>query len=236
MSTLAEAPRSILAPGAIIPRHVHAAAYATVVLDGGYQEAGECGRWRVQAGDVLLHAPFSAHWDQAPARGARVLNLVVAGSVQRSACGQVEDLDQVLRLAERDPVEAATALLRGWRPGQAGLSDAPDLLARTLSVPDASGVRAWSQANGVSRATAFRWFRAAYGVGPARYRTEARARLAWHMIVHGTAGLAAIAAAAGYADQAHMTRAVKAFTGRSPGAWRARGAPATFVQDRRRRG
>jgi AraC-like DNA-binding protein len=55
-----------------------------------------------------------------------------------------------------------------------------------------------------------------YGVGPTRYRIEARARFAWQMIIEG---VAEIAAAAGYADQAHMTREVKAFTGRSPGAW-----------------
>jgi AraC-like DNA-binding protein len=40
------------------------------------------------------------------------------------------------------------------------------------------------------------------------------------VIVDDAAGLAEIAAPAGYADQAHMSREVKAFTGRSPGPWR----------------
>jgi AraC-like DNA-binding protein len=219
MSIAPERPRSILAPGMIIPRHVHAQAYATVVLEGSYQEAGECGRWRVRAGDVLLHAPFSAHCDQTPARGARVLNLPVAPP-GRSACGCIDDPDLVVRLAERDPQEAAAVLMAGWRPGGGGMADAPDLLARALSGPSRPGVQDWARANHISRATAFRWFRSTYGVAPTRYRTEARARLAWRMIVDGTAGLAEIAAAAGYADQAHMSREVKAFTGRSPGAWR----------------
>jgi AraC-like DNA-binding protein len=219
MSIASERPRSILVPGMIIPRHVHAQAYATVVLEGSYQEAGECGRWCVRAGDVLLHAPFSAHCDRAPARGAHVLNLPVAPPA-RSACGRIDDPDRIVRLAERDPREAAAALMAGWRPGDGGMADPPDVLARVLSGAGRPGVEDWARANHISRATAFRWFRSTYGVGPTRYRTEARARLAWRMIVDDAAGLAEIAAAAGYADQAHMSRAVKAFTGRSPGAWR----------------
>ena len=189
-----------------------------------YEEAGECGRWQARAGDVLLHAPFSAHRDQAPPRGAKLLNLPMPTSVRQSGCGRLADPDLVARLAERDPTEAAVALMRGWHPVAHGQTDAPDLLARALSAPNALGVQAWSRQHGVSRETAFRWFRATYGVGPARYRLEARARLAWRMIVDGASGLAEIAAAAGYADQAHMNRDIKAFTGRSPGAWRACGA------------
>ncbi len=224
MSSASLTPCCVLAPGETILRHVHAQAYATVVLDGGYEEAGECGRWQVRAGDVLLHAPFSAHWDQAPRRGARLLNLPMPASVRQSACGSVDDPDLLVRLAERDPLEAAAALMQGWQPGQNGLADVPDLLAQALSDPHAPGVQAWSGQYGVSRETAFRWFRSAYGVAPTRYRIEARARLAWRMIVDCVASLAEVAAAAGYADQAHMSRDVKAFTGRAPGAWRAQPA------------
>ena len=46
-----------------IARHRHTGAYATIVLAGAYEEAGDAGRFRVGAGDVLLHAPFSAHRD-----------------------------------------------------------------------------------------------------------------------------------------------------------------------------
>jgi AraC-like DNA-binding protein len=221
LTNFSHTPSCVLASGGTIPRHVHSHAYATLVLEGGYQEAGECGRWNVQAGDVLLHAPFSAHWDHAPTRGARVLNLPIPISVLRSDCGRIDDVESVIRLAERDSLEAATLLMRGCRHAQRGLTDAPDLLARALSDPDPLSVQAWSLANGISRATAFRWFRASYGVDPTRYRIEARARSAWQMIVNGTESLADVSATAGYADQAHMNRHVKAFTGRSPGAWRA---------------
>jgi len=222
MSAHRPVPCCSLAPRETIARHVHPRAYATLVLEGGYEEAGESGRWQVRAGDVLLHAPFSAHWNHAPMRGARVLNLPLSDVVRHSACGRVDDPDAIARVAANDPREAAHALMQAWRAGEQGLADTPDLLARALSDPDGARVQAWSREQGIARATAFRWFRAAYGVGPTRYRIEARARRAWRTIVDSTADLAEVAAAAGYADQSHMNRDVKAFTGYSPGGWRSR--------------
>jgi AraC-like DNA-binding protein len=66
----------------------------------------------------------------------------------------------------------------------------------------------------------WRQFRIAYGVDAATYRSEARTRHAWRRIVQTATPLVEVAADAGFADQSHMTRAVKALTGRSPGAWR----------------
>jgi len=213
--------RSALAPGETIPRHIHDEAYAAVVLDGGYEEAGENGRWRVQAGDVLLHGRFSGHWNHRPGR-ALVLNLPLAGGAAAlPAMARADDPDLLARLAERDPLEAAAVLLETLRPGPAGLADAPDRLAQALSGDAPPAVEAWARQQGVTRETAFRWFRDAYGVGPARFRVEARARRAWRSIVDGAAPLAEIAAEAGFADQAHMSRDVKSLTGRAPGAWRA---------------
>lgn len=220
MPTVRPSPCSLLAPGAAVARHGHAQAYASVVLQGGYQEAGDGGRWDVAAGDVLVHAPFSAHCDRASATGARVLNIALPRSIARSARGAAADIDQVIRLAARDPREAAEALMRGWREGGPGWVDAPDLLARTLCGPEANGLALWASTAGVSRATAFRWFRLAYGVAPTTYRIECRARAAWRLIVDSPDGLADIAVAAGYADQPHMNRDVRSLTGRSPGAWR----------------
>ena len=211
--------RHALIPGETIPRHIHDEAYAAVVLDGGYEEAGECGRWRVRAGDVLLHGRFSAHWNHRPGK-ALVLNLPLATDMPLPAMMRASDPDLLARLAERDPIEAAAALTETLRPGQMALADTPDQLAQALSNDDAPAVEAWARDHGVTRETAFRWFRDAYGVGPARFRVEARARRAWRAIVEGDATLAQIAADLGFADQAHMSRDVKDLTGRAPGAWR----------------
>ncbi|MET3667922.1 helix-turn-helix domain-containing protein [Caulobacter sp. 1776] len=56
-----------------------------------------------------------------------------------------------------------------------------------------------------------------------RRRVEARARRAWALITGTMDTLASIAAETGFTDQAHMTRDVKALTGKAPGAWRRAG-------------
>lgn len=134
---------------------------------------------------------------------------------------RLDDPDEAIRLARSDGRTAAQWLLAAARPGDARLDDAPDRLAATLSVEDPVSLTVWSDAHGVTRETAWRWFTAAYGVGPARYRVEARARRAWRRLTGGDEPLAGIALSEGFADQAHMSRDVRALTGRPPGAWRA---------------
>jgi AraC-like DNA-binding protein len=212
-------PTSELGCRSSLPRHLHCEAYATLVLEGGYEEAGEAGRWRVRPGQVLLHAPFSIHRNRSLERGARLVNLPLVLKAGASSCGTVADPDLVVRLAERDPIAAAESLLEGWRENIPPLDDAPDRLSQILAGPDVIPIRAWAEAEGVARQTVFRGFRALYGVSPTRYRVEARARRAWKLIMAGDLGLAEAALAAGYADQAHMCREVKALTGQTPGAW-----------------
>jgi hypothetical protein len=53
-------------PPPLIGRHVHTRAYAALVLSGCYEEAGDSGRHRVQAGNVVLHEAFEAHLDRIP--------------------------------------------------------------------------------------------------------------------------------------------------------------------------
>jgi AraC-like DNA-binding protein len=207
-----------------IARHQHAEPYVAVVLEGAYEEAGEAGRYRARAGDVLVHAPFSAHQDYLIARGARratsVLNLPLPFAfAMRSLAGRIADTDLLVRIAERDALEAAQCLLEMLTPLER-LHDAPDRVAHLLDDSSPTSVAECANDLGVSRATAFRWFKQAYGVAPARFRVESRARRAWQQIVATRRPLADIAAALGFADQAQMTRDVRALTGRTPGVWR----------------
>ena len=211
--------RPQLVDGEFIPRHYHALPYAAIILEGGYEEAGESGRWRVIAGDVVVHAPFSAHRNYS-AHGARVVNLPIPPYAGESQCGCIDDPERIARLAARDPIEALIEMTERWRTTTSGPIDEADVLASVLKEPNPPSIEAWSAQSGYSRHTVFRHFRAAYGVGPNRYRVEARARRAWRMIVMGLGTLAEIAATAGFADQAHLQRDVKALTGRTPAAWR----------------
>lgn len=220
--TTSAAPLKSLDPGLRLARHGHARAYATIVLDGGYAEFGETGAIEAGPGDVVIHACFCAHADRAGERGARLINLPLAG---RPATGITRpgDLDDVLRLARRDPL-AAGAMLAGASVLAANREeDWPDLLATRLR--EAAGLAGFAREIGIRPETLSRGFKARYGVSPQRFAHEARARRAWRAIVDTRELLGRIALETGFADQAHMTRAVRDLTGAPPGAWRRTPAP-----------
>jgi AraC-like DNA-binding protein len=219
---------SRLAPASEIARHRHVGGYATLVLYGAYEEAGDSGRFRVEAGDVLLHAPFSAHHNRIAKSQTLVLDLALPFDGRNwSPRGRPCDPDAVVRAARRDAVEATALLLESLAPLDRAETDLPDLMARDLSDDPGLSIGDWAMRHGLARETAWRQFRKAYDVEPVAYRAEARARHAWRLVMQTPMTLAEIAIAAGFADQAHMTRAVKALTGQPPGRWRI----ATSVQD-----
>lgn len=211
--------RQQLDPDTRLSRHRHTQAYAAIVLSGGYREAGNAGRWHAQPGDVLIHTAFSSHLDHVVAPTA-ILNLPVPPALHVPSHARVRDPDLLVRVAERDPLEAAGILLEQLLPGSPAMDEPIDRLAALLSAPGAPSIEAWSRLAGVRRETLFRRFRRAYGTSPTQYRVEARARLAWCEITAGDLPLAGIAANLGFADQAHMSRAVRALTGLAPGQWR----------------
>src|SRR5690606_28516839 len=74
---------SLLASGRTIERHRHPAPYATIVLSGSYEEAGDAGRATAAAGEALLHAPFSCHRNRISAQRTRVLDLPLPFDARR---------------------------------------------------------------------------------------------------------------------------------------------------------
>ena len=207
--------------GGTIERHGHAAPYATVVLGGSYEEAGDAGRTVAIAGDVLLHAPFACHRDLVSGTRTQVLDLPLPFDARRRpARARLADPDFAVRLAERDPHEAALWVLDQLAPLAMECDDLPDRLAAALRAAEPAQIGHWAAQNGFSREHVSRQFRLAYGVTAARYRTENIAREAWFAAVGGDETLAQVAAATGFADQAHMSRAVAWLTGHPPGVWR----------------
>ena len=202
--------------GGRMERHRHAAAYAALVLSGGYVEAGDRGRFHARPGQVLIHGAWESHMDAFSGAGARVLNLPLAGPVGFAA-GEVADPDAVARAAERNLAEAAALLRETIRPLDAALDDWPDLLAATLRRDPDAALEVWAEAAGLAPATVSRGFRQAFGTSPRRYRAEQRALKAAEALVIRADALAALAADLGFVDQAHMTRAVSALTGLAPG-------------------
>lgn len=206
---------------AVIERHMHAEPYAALVLAGGYEEAGDNGRFRVQAGDVLFHDGFEAHRNLLGRKGARVLNLRLSGNEGLVGMARLADADTIARLAERDRRAALDLLLAQARRRDAIHHDWPDELAGQLLHSPGLRLGEWGAERGLSPWTLTRGFTQIYGVAPETFRARARARRAWKWIRTTHLPLAAIAARLGFADQAHMTRGVRQLTGLTPQAWRA---------------
>lgn len=207
--------------GTCIPRHRHASGYAAIVLSGSYEECGTRGRFRVGPGDVLLHSPFDAHLDRFGLMGAQILNLELGDDLGVGASfGRLADADALARHVASDPEEAALRLRDVLLPAIPSLKDWPDMLAAELIDNPSLCLGAWAEANGLAAETLSRGFRKVFGIPPAVFRAEVRTHRTFADIVSSDAPLALIAVARGFADQAHLTRAMRALTGAPPSAWR----------------
>jgi AraC-like DNA-binding protein len=213
--------RTLHAPHDVLPRHQHAAGFAAVVLRGRYKEAGDTGCHRVVPGDVLVHRAWESHVDRFDARGAEVLVVPLPDTWRGPLLGRIGDPDAVVRAAERDASLAARTLARDLEPWIDVPDDWPDLLARTLRRDPDTRLDAWAEAMGLHRGSVSRGFRQVFGVTPASFRLVARTLRAVRALRVTRTPLGAIACDCGFADQAHMTRAVARLTRRSPAHLRA---------------
>jgi len=202
-----------------VPRHRHDRAYAALILSGSYEESGSFGRYRVRPGQVLLHRRFDAHLDRFESGGAHIVNVLLCAE-PAFGLGCVTDADAIARLSEHDPVATAAALAEQLRPVPPPITDWPDLLARDLRDDPQLSLHDWAMRHHLAPETLSRGFRKVFATPPAGFRAEARTQDALGLIAKGSSPLAAVAAATGFADQAHMTRAITALTGRPPGYWR----------------
>jgi AraC-like DNA-binding protein len=100
--------------------------------------------------------------------------------------------------------------------------------ARRPRAPHAAGQRGIRRLRaavaGCSRFAAYRAFRGRYGLWPSEYQRQTRLRNARRALAGGAA-IADVAAEAGFADQAHLTRWFRRCYGITPGAYRAAASP-----------
>jgi AraC-like DNA-binding protein len=221
MTSLLSPMRQRLERGQRFLRHRHPYPYAAVVLAGAYREAGSGGRFRVSSGEVMFHDAFDAHLNCVEPTGAVILNIPLQSyAVQRAHFG-VANVDEIAVMAERDPSAAEHELLSSLLKLHAPAGDWPDLLAADLRLNAVTSLELWSAHHGLTPHSLSRGFRNAFGVSPKRFGLESKAHTALRHIREGATPLSAIAADAGFSDQAHMTRTIAELTGHPPSHWRA---------------
>ena len=194
--------------------------YAALELCGGYEEAGDNGRFAVKAGNVVFHDRFEAHLDRFSREGATVLNLRLDHCDCPAGIASVADPDLVARVAERDQGAAVKLLLSQgtrWTPQP---SDWPDELAERLRQYSCLRLSQWAEEKGLAPWTLSRGFAQVFGISPEGFRARVRARRALQWIEQTQIPLATIAVELGFADQAHMSRSVRLLTGQGPQARR----------------
>jgi AraC-like DNA-binding protein len=209
-----------LPPNLMLPRHRHREGYANVVLSGSFVEASFAGRFRVEPGDVLLHASFDCHSNSDT--GALEPTILRLPWDEEATEGRlrVQDPDLLARLAERDPREALLCLKESIEPGPPGGDDWPALLAADIAANPSLQLTHWARSHGLAQETVSRGFFRTFGVNPRLFRLEARTRMAWRAVRTSSLSLTAIAHDHGFADLAHMTRNVRLLTGLTPSGWR----------------
>jgi AraC-like DNA-binding protein len=219
---------TIHARGDCIAPHRHDLGYAALVLDGAYEELSADGVWRVEAGDLIVHPAFHLHLNRFETRGARVLNITLphalarALDVRRYGILHVRDPDRLARRAMKSGADAVGEALAEAAPRQAvPAGDWLDRLAFDLSAQPQRRINSLARRHGVSPEHASRAFTRRFGMTPARFRAEKRLQTALQALTEGALSLAQIAVQAGYADQAHFSRAITAATDLPPARLRA---------------
>ena len=233
-------PESFPVPGGTrFRKHAHDCGHICVVLEGGFIERERHG-WRdVGAGTVRVSGGASHDIDFSR-DGATCLVLEFDAPIALPSSARFFDNDLELSRIAKD------IGLTAWRRDPAGRILTDDLtteflaqisrrlIGKTTSPPPwlervrsmihdtggAATVESLATEAGVHRVHLARTFRDHYGVAVTRYARSVRVQSALCLLASTHLPLSRLAVESGYADQSHLTREVRAATGRTPGALR----------------
>lgn len=238
-------------PGMIVPHHVHSNAYLCIVVAGSFElnarRSEDC-----NAGSVIAHPEGHAHGNRFSAHPGRCVNIhfgptwlqqravndwladyrhthlgPVAPSLRRLA-HEMSARDEAASLAVASA--AIELLAEAMRADAAPAS--PHWMSRIIDIVESDLAHAPTLALlarevGAHPAHVARAFKQAHGETIGEYVRRRRVEEAARALADPRLSLADIAAAAGFADQAHFSRVFKRHFGVSPGA-RRRGMQLSF--------
>lgn len=221
MAVMHDQPQGCQTGFTLAERHFHRKPYAAIVLAGSYGEAGPKGRVVAQPGDMLVHEAYDRHINGWRSSRVEVLNIPLPLGHGLPAFGQLADPDDLARSAHDENSISCERLLDLCMAKRGSLlSDWPDQLRHAIEKEPSLELGNWARAHGLSPATIGRGFYSCFGVTPKRFRLEIKARRAFAAIAQTATSLSKIAADCGFADQAHMSRAIMAYTGSTPSSLR----------------
>ncbi|GAA0869415.1 AraC family transcriptional regulator [Brevundimonas basaltis] len=210
------------APGEECRPHRHDWAQVSLLLAGGYVEDSDEGRARADGPGLSAKPARFEHQNRFGDGGALILSLNLESiAPERYAVARpaAAGRDTLRRMSAG---ETGMAVLAGHLPGEPSsslvapgpwLQQAHD---RLLAEPGMS-VAALARSCGLHPVRFARLFREAFAQSPTAARQNRRAAHAVDRLVRSGAPLAEIAAAEGFADQAHLSRAIARATGWNPG-------------------
>jgi AraC-like DNA-binding protein len=208
-----------------LPRHQHFEAYATVVLEGSFEQAGYAGRYVLGPGDILIQPTLDSHTNRMLTDGVKLLRLPWSRDTTFGGVYREMNVDAIRRAGADCIAEAASCmgqLITGSQMSPDASADWEDIVALRIRAEPNVSVQGLAEEMHLSREALSRGFKRRYGVSPVSFRTEMRAREAWLRITGTTDPLSAVASETGFADQSHMTRAVIDLTHDTPSSWRNR--------------
>lgn len=228
------------------PPHTHRWTCLTVLLGGEYAERIE-GRWHQRAVNSLIIRPSLApHGDRVGPAGARFLNVEVSDALIPRRADRPRPLAEwtvirapevvalgwkILRELHTGPDGEATvldgyvaALLAALtretdaRTPPAWLARALDMIHDNAAVPP--GLDALARECGVHPAHFTRVFRRHLGQTVGTYVRALRLSAAMRRLASGSATMASAGHDAGFHDESHFSRTMRAVTGLTPGQYR----------------
>lgn len=220
-------------PGLIQPKHHHSRAHLSFLLTGSFAEQGDMGEATPIGGRHSFKPVGAGHAVDFGHQGALILSIEFreADEPLQATCGWrasargAAEQARLLMSGGADPADAVASLLASIDPcAPASRKPAPNWLRRSVRhlmddpVADIGAVAADA---GVHRVHLSRECQRHFGLSPTHIRLHAKISRAFHLMIDQGVRPCEAAVGAGFADQAHWTRASRAMTGISPARLRA---------------
>lgn len=218
-------------PGLHQPAHAHEAAHLSLVVAGGFEEAGPRGEVAARAGQTGLRPEGLRHSVRFGPAGAVVLTFVPPADDDgrpaiddpawspRLPRGHLRRLTPLMLEGGEAAAEAGWDLLALCRPPVRPRGADPwlrDVHDRLLEAPAEVRLTDLARRAGRHRVHLGRAFRAAFGETPSAFRRRAMVDAALCLLARGLPAARA-AAEAGFFDQSHFSRACRDLHGLPPG-------------------